>query len=714
MIATITLAAWVGRSVYVFLAKSGVAVIGDEIYYSAQAEVIAAGGWYRHPFQTSPDGRLIEAADHVPLTSLVLAPFSWMDRPIMAQRYTMAAIGACTVLLIAILARRLFGDRVAVIAALISGSYAGLWINDALVMSETVSALAVTVLLITASNLIARPSFVNAALVGAALGLAALARAELLVLSILMVTPILLWSRLTPDLAVRRRLELLAVSAATCLAVLTPWTVYNMTRFVEPVTLSTQAGAAVAGAYCGRSFEGGGTGLWSLACIYEITVDPATDQSQQSAVYMESGLDYAREHIDDLPLVAATRFLRGFSISRPSAMVWYNQGEGREAWASWIQFWQYWALTPLAIAGAWIARRRPELIALLAPVVLTVLVTVLLYASTRFRITMEPTTVVLAALALDRLVWWANSRWWPKPEPIHGHVVAGSPLLSAGNEIDGVSRDLKPSESTWPAWAAQDGAVSAGEAEHVAEPGKKNSPSRNARHDSNRPDADDLAGVEADSHRIWLPFVAVVSVIVAVAAFAYVMTNSGDGRERENTGAFEDEFTDTFDRPASQDGLGAAPGVGWTDVRGQWGVQGGVAFLPSPDPTLNVTVDDIDTRDVQIAAVVGGDGVCGVTARYLDEDNYLALIRVPGFAVWNVVEVVDGVERVIFKVPDTANPNVAVVLEVGDDIVTAVSDFSRVSVVASPASGGTRVGLIARGGDMDTCTWDDVVVRRAT
>ena len=215
--------------------------------------------------------------------------------------------------------------------------------------------------------------------------------------------------------------------------------------------------------------------------------------------------------------------------------------------------------------------------------------------------------------------------------------------------------------------------------------------------------------------RWWVPFVGAIFVIVIAATFSYFMSEGSEDRNGSAAvGAFEDEFTDTFDRPATVDGLGEGPGVGWTDVRGGWGVQGGVAFLPSPDPTMNVTVDDIDTRDVRIAAVVGGDGVCGVTARYLDEDNYLALIRVPGFAVWNVVEVVDGVERVIFKVPDSANPNVAVVLEVGDDIVTAVSDFSRVSVVASPAPGGTRVGLIARGGDMDTCTWDDVVVRRAT
>jgi hypothetical protein len=204
-------------------------------------------------------------------------------------------------------------------------------------------------------------------------------------------------------------------------------------------------------------------------------------------------------------------------------------------------------------------------------------------------------------------------------------------------------------------------------------------------------------------------FFGALFVIVVVAAFSYFVSEDGARKDAEPAGAFLDSFIDSFDRPAD----GAALGDQWSSVRGGWGIQLGVAYLPRPDPTLNLALVDVGAREVSIAATVSGNGLCGVVARYEDERNFVALVRVQEFGVWNLLEVADGVERRIDTVMDIPFTAVGVALEAGDDIVAGAVAFNRVTVVTSPSPAGSSVGLVAMGGEMGACTWDDVVVRRA-
>jgi hypothetical protein len=204
-------------------------------------------------------------------------------------------------------------------------------------------------------------------------------------------------------------------------------------------------------------------------------------------------------------------------------------------------------------------------------------------------------------------------------------------------------------------------------------------------------------------------FFGALFVIVVVAAFSYFVSEDGAREAADPPGAFGAEFNDSFDRPAD----GAALGGEWSSGRGGWGTQLGVAYLPSPDPTLNIALVDVGASDVSIAATVGGSGLCGVVARYEDEQNFVALVRVQEFGVWNLIEVADGVERRLEAVPDLPISTVGVALDVGDDMVAGAVGFNRVTAVVSPSPAGSAVGLIAMGGEMGACTWDDVVVRRA-
>ena len=104
------------------------------------------------------------------------------------------------------------------------------------------------------------------------------------------------------------------------------------------------------------------------------------------------------------------RELRGWSLWRNGQMAFYNTGEGREQWASWIGVVQLWLLAPLAVAGGVVLhRRRVRLLPLVAMPVLVVIVTAVFYGIPRFRLPAEITIVVFAAAALDQAwTWWAN------------------------------------------------------------------------------------------------------------------------------------------------------------------------------------------------------------------------------------------------------------------------------------------------------------------
>jgi hypothetical protein len=207
-------------------------------------------------------------------------------------------------------------------------------------------------------------------------------------------------------------------------------------------------------------------------------------------------------------------------------------------------------------------------------------------------------------------------------------------------------------------------------------------------------------------------FAAALFVIAVAAGFSYLMSEDSVERGETIVGAFTQEFADSFDRPAA-DSLGSGPGVTWDAERGTWAIQIGVVHLSKPDPFFNVVTSDAGSSDMSISANVGGNGLCGVTVRYRDPDNYLALLRANGFGVWNIIQVVNGKETSIGTVSDVAATNVDVRLEVGPDLVTASVGLFRTEVAVSAAAGGSKLGLIARGGAMETCTWDDAVGRQA-
>lgn len=392
--ASIVATSAVVRIGYVLAAKRGEALAGDQIYYSAQAVTIANGRWFADPFL---DGRY--AADHAPLTSLVLAPVSWSDsNPFLAQRLLMALLGVAVVAGIGLLARWLFGRGVSLAATAIAALYANLWMNDALLMSETLSAGCVVAILLAVYVYDARGGLATAASMGLALGLGGLARAELLLLGPLVVLPLTLVGRRAPSWSTR--LAHLAVATGVTLVVLAPWVIRNQVRFEDTTVISTQDGLTLLGANCADTYAGPGKGFWSLQCSERVVVPADADQSERSTLFREEAVDFIGEHVGDVPGVVVARLGRGLSVWQTEGMIYLNAGEGRETWASRIGLWQFWLLVPLAAWGWWRWPSRQVRWPAMTVAALSVLVIAAFYGIPRFRIPAEVVIVLGAAVAV--------------------------------------------------------------------------------------------------------------------------------------------------------------------------------------------------------------------------------------------------------------------------------------------------------------------------
>jgi len=110
-------------------------LLNDSLYYSSQANQNAHGHWFRDVLGQHP------GAEHAPLTSLVLTPSSLLPHHEFWQRATNTLLGIAFIPLVGFLVWRIAGRRAAVIAAVIAAAYPNLWMNDNLIMSESLSAL---------------------------------------------------------------------------------------------------------------------------------------------------------------------------------------------------------------------------------------------------------------------------------------------------------------------------------------------------------------------------------------------------------------------------------------------------------------------------------------------------------------------------------------------------------------------------------------------
>jgi 4-amino-4-deoxy-L-arabinose transferase-like glycosyltransferase len=388
-------AALVLRTAYVLAVTQDETVAYDAFYYQSEAETVGRGKGFVTPFGGE------ENADHPPLTVLTLAPVARLsDGSEVAMRLTVALAGVGVVALVGLLGREVAGARAGLVAATIAALYPNLWMNDGLLMAETFAALTVAGTLLATVLLIRGPSWRHALGAGVGCGLAMLARGELALLVPFVVLPAVVLLR---SASRGTRLRLAGVVVGAAVLVISPWVVYNLSRFEEPVLLSNGDGGVLLGANCDDVYSGDGIGYWSLTCSADVPMK-ARDKSEVSDLQREKAFDYIGDHLGRVPIVVAARVGRTFSLYAPGQSADLAVGEGRPHGLSLIGAALFWLLVPFAVAGALRLRGNPVLVPLLGPFVLVLVVAAAFYGAVRFRVPAEVSLVVLAGVGVDRLL----------------------------------------------------------------------------------------------------------------------------------------------------------------------------------------------------------------------------------------------------------------------------------------------------------------------
>jgi len=397
---------------YVLQERGRIKLNGDAAYYHWQANDLAHGLWFIDPGQYKYFGRITPSAGHPPVYLLYLAAVSkFIGQSELTHRLASCLLGGIAVFLIGLVGREIADDRVGLAAAAGAVVYAHLWINDEMLMSESMYVLTSALMVLWAIRFWKNPSVGRAALMGAGIALAALTRAEAAMLFPLLALPFA-FARKHPDW--RTRIRYLVASFGVGAVLMAPWLGFNLTRFQRPVLMSNGVGSVLMASNCDQTYSGAYFGYWSIFCAKGLE-HLKGDESQKEVVWRKRGLDYIKGHKRRQPLVISARVARMWDIWTPSRI---TQGqfldaflEGRGIWQSQLATDQYFVLLGPSIVGLWLLRKKKQpvlpFLAIAGTITFTAATT---FGITRYRAPVDAMMPVLAAVAVFAAIDAWNAR----------------------------------------------------------------------------------------------------------------------------------------------------------------------------------------------------------------------------------------------------------------------------------------------------------------
>lgn len=402
--------------------------VSDAAAYRLLGQGLADGEGYVRPFDLQREGRRVATAEYPPGYPVLLAAADVVgvdgERE---QRAILALVGSLTVGLVGLVGRRLGGDAVGLIAALVAAVHPSLWSTDTSPLAEPLAAFAGMAAVLAALAILDEPRrWWRWAALGAVAGLGGLVRTELLLIGPLLLLP-LAW-RLAPGDR-RRQLATGGLGLAVLAGVLAPWTIRNAVTFGAVVPVSNNLGSVARGANCDGAYRGEFKGLWVTnvaaeggddvdpagRCFTGFEIGPGEDEADAAGRLRADGVRYALDHVDEAPGVVAARLGRTTGLYRFEQQVNFGGLEGRTVRWDRPGTRLFQVLSLVALAGAlapWRPRGRDRWV-LAVPLVAVVATVAVTYGNLRFRAVADPVVVVLAALAVGDLV--ARLGWGRPP-----------------------------------------------------------------------------------------------------------------------------------------------------------------------------------------------------------------------------------------------------------------------------------------------------------
>lgn len=368
-------------------------LVVDEQYFHRVANFVSDGLGFISPAAFDA-GSHLPSAEKPPLYPLLLAAESKLGfSSFHAHRLLGPLLGMATIVLLALVAKRIGGPRLALLTAALTAVDPVLWKWDSHVLSEPLYGPLLALLLLAAYAAGDRPTVKRFAVLGGVIGLAGLTRPEALFFAPLLI--LLFGVRLR-----RGALLPLVAMCTACAIVVSPWVIRNWIAFGRPL-MSNQSAETIAGANCPTTYYGIGIGFWDVTCIRPVgTV--LQNEADRSAAQKATALRYARRHLGRVPIVLAARVGRTWGFFRPVAT-------GVDKAVAWI-------LLLLGLPGLVLLRRRRAPVAiLLLPAAVVTIASMLSFGWLRYRFGADLALTVLAAATAEAALLLAVPRLRPAP-----------------------------------------------------------------------------------------------------------------------------------------------------------------------------------------------------------------------------------------------------------------------------------------------------------
>ncbi|HEY2772097.1 MAG TPA: glycosyltransferase family 39 protein [Solirubrobacteraceae bacterium] len=381
------------RVAYV-LATRHFPLAGDAPEYDSEGYLIAHG----HPFWTFlPYGILHAGAWKAPGYPAWVGFWYWLiGHHVLAVRLLQVPLDVFTIVLSWLLARRLFGARVAIAAAFVVALYPLAWQFNGLLYPEALATpLTVALLLVMfTGELTAR----RAALFGVLLGVTLLIRptTEFMLLGALVA-----WS---VALGFKRGVGLTVVAGVVAVLVVAPWTVRNAIVMHGFVPISMQDSALYGTFNATSANDPLFPYAWrreppNVAHLFD-PHHPLSDVTLRSKL-ITSGVDYIKAHPASVPEAFFWNGLsRLWDIRRRSRALAEVPFEGRSRLVNNLGLDAYLVLLPLALIGLWRTRRRRALVLGILGLALGASIVFTVDAGTRYRAPLEPLIAIMACVAV--------------------------------------------------------------------------------------------------------------------------------------------------------------------------------------------------------------------------------------------------------------------------------------------------------------------------
>ncbi|MDW3220583.1 MAG: glycosyltransferase family 39 protein [Acidimicrobiales bacterium] len=399
-------------------------VAGDAFYHHGQANLLADHGGYYNPLihlateQRTGVGELIDSAGDPPLFAAYLASWSKIGFDGVTDHRVVASFwGFALVLAVGLFTRRLAGNVAGAFAALIAALHPLMWINDIMLLSESMYQPFVVLMFWAAYEWIREPSRRNVAILGVTIALATMIRAEALSLYGFMVLPLIWWGVKALDTKEKVRQTVLCGLAG--LLLMSPWLVYNNLRFEKPVTISAVTGTVMMGGACDGAWTGLSLGYWVNCFDEELIAQLEEDlpgtwpETEDDRVYYdesvtdewnrEQAIEYYLDNWRRYPKVALARMGRSLELYRVShTLQMQYRVEGRWEEPSTVGLGVYYTLIPFSVVGALLLRRRRiRLTPLLAMWPMIMFASAITFGLTRYRVPIDIAMIVLASVAMS-------------------------------------------------------------------------------------------------------------------------------------------------------------------------------------------------------------------------------------------------------------------------------------------------------------------------